>query len=121
MPLLELLAWLLIAGGLLVLAGCIGLAFSIKNEVETAPVLLMEVTGAPYGADFQDEKTGARFVKRPASVNGGASVQRRSCVAPSRPRQGDRVFTGTKLASNLRLASVISSMERTPDPRIGQQ
>jgi hypothetical protein len=40
MPLLELLAWLLIAGGLLVLAGCIGLAFSIKNEVETAPVLL---------------------------------------------------------------------------------
>jgi hypothetical protein len=40
MPLLELLAWLMIAGGLLVLAGCIGLAFSIKNEVETAPVLL---------------------------------------------------------------------------------
>jgi hypothetical protein len=43
MPLLELLAWLMIAGGLLVLAGCIGLAFSIANEVETDPVLLPEV------------------------------------------------------------------------------
>ncbi len=39
MPLLELLAWLMIAGGLLVLAGCIGIAFSLKNEVET-PILL---------------------------------------------------------------------------------
>jgi hypothetical protein len=40
MPLLELPHWLLIAGGLLVLAGSIGLAFSVKNEVETDPVLL---------------------------------------------------------------------------------
>jgi hypothetical protein len=40
MPLLELLAWLMIAGGLLVLMASIALAFSIKNEVETAPVLL---------------------------------------------------------------------------------
>jgi hypothetical protein len=40
MPLLELLAWLMIAGGLLVLVASIALAFSIKNEVETDPVLL---------------------------------------------------------------------------------
>jgi hypothetical protein len=40
MPLLELLAWLLIAGGLLVIAGCIWLAFSTKTEVEIDPVVL---------------------------------------------------------------------------------
>lgn len=40
MPLSELLAWLLITGGLLVVAGSIWLAFSIKNEVEIDPVLL---------------------------------------------------------------------------------
>jgi hypothetical protein len=39
MPLLELLAWLMIVGGLLVLAGSIGLAFSIE-KIETDPVLL---------------------------------------------------------------------------------
>jgi hypothetical protein len=50
MPLFELLAWLMIAGGLLVLAGSIGLALSIKNEVETNPRFapgrgdLMEIT-----------------------------------------------------------------------------
>ena len=47
MPLLELLAWLMIAGGLLVLMASIALAFSIKNEVETEPVLLPgELTSA---------------------------------------------------------------------------
>ena len=40
MPLLELLAWLLIAGGLLVVAGPIWLAFSIQNEVEIDAILL---------------------------------------------------------------------------------
>jgi len=40
MPLLELLAWLLIAGGLLVVAGPIWLAFSIQNEVEIEAILL---------------------------------------------------------------------------------
>ncbi len=40
MPLLELLAWLMIVGGLLVLTASIGLAFSIKNEIEADPVLL---------------------------------------------------------------------------------
>ena len=40
MPLLELLGWLMIAGGLLVLVASIALAFSIKNEVETDPILL---------------------------------------------------------------------------------
>jgi hypothetical protein len=39
MPLLELLAWLMIVGGLLVLTGSIGLAFSIE-KIETDPVLL---------------------------------------------------------------------------------
>jgi hypothetical protein len=67
MPLLELLAWLMIAGGLLVLMASIALAFSIKNEVETDPVLLPgELTSwrsQQLGADFQDEKAGPRFVK----------------------------------------------------------
>lgn len=40
MPILELLAWLLIAGGLLVIAGSIWLAFSIPKQVENEPVLL---------------------------------------------------------------------------------
>ena len=31
MPLLEIFAWLMIAGGLLVLAGCVGLAFRIRE------------------------------------------------------------------------------------------
>jgi hypothetical protein len=39
MPLLELLAWLMLVGGLLVLTGSIGLAFSIE-KIETDPVLL---------------------------------------------------------------------------------
>jgi hypothetical protein len=39
MPVLELLAWLMIAGGLSVLTGSMGLAFSIK-KIETDPVLL---------------------------------------------------------------------------------
>jgi hypothetical protein len=63
MPLLELLAWLMIAGGLLVLVGpSIGLAFGIKNQVETDPVLLPgELTSWStqesyvIGADFQDK------------------------------------------------------------------
>jgi hypothetical protein len=33
MPLLEMFAWLMIAGGLLILAGCVGLAFSIKEPI----------------------------------------------------------------------------------------
>jgi len=40
MPLLELLAWLLIAGGLLVIAASIWLSFTIKDQVEIEPVLL---------------------------------------------------------------------------------
>jgi hypothetical protein len=39
MPLSELLAWLMIVGGLLVLTGSIGLAFSIE-KIEADPVLL---------------------------------------------------------------------------------
>jgi len=39
MPLLELLAWLMIVGGLLVLTASIGPAFSIE-KIETDPVLL---------------------------------------------------------------------------------
>jgi hypothetical protein len=71
MPLLELLAWLMIAGGLLVLMASIALAFSIKNEVETAPVLLPgELTSwrsqpLPTSSEpiSKDEKAGPRFVK----------------------------------------------------------
>ena len=70
MPLLELLAWLLIAGGLLVVAGPIWLAFSI-NRRHSAPrrVDFVEVTEPAYiiGPDFQHNKVGPRFAKRPGA------------------------------------------------------
>ena len=41
MPLLELLAWLMIVGSLLVLTGSIGLAFSVE-KIETDPFCSLE-------------------------------------------------------------------------------